>query len=41
MSASTNNKTKKISKPNKALLVQFNQIKGKKTGSLNKSHQWQ
>ncbi len=41
MSAPFNSKTKKISKPSKPLLVQFNQIKGKKVGPLNKTHQWQ
>jgi hypothetical protein len=40
MSASTNNKTKRISKPNKSILVQFNQIKGKKIGNTNRTHQW-
>ncbi len=40
MSAQTNQKTKKISKPTQPILVQFNQIKGKKTGPITRSHQW-
>lgn len=40
MSATNNTKTKKITKPAESVLVQFNQIKGKKTGKSDKNHQW-
>lgn len=33
-------KTKKIAKPSQEILVQYNQIKGRKIGSIDKSHQW-
>ena len=33
-------KTKKIAKPKLVCLVQFNQIKGKKNGKLDKTLQW-
>lgn len=42
MSSIKTSRTKKISKPKEKILVQFNQIKGKKTGNINTSvHQWQ
>lgn len=40
MSATINSKTKKITKPTESVLVQFNQIKGKKNGNTDQNHQW-